>query len=81
MSFKQAHVNGNNSYSKPFTYELNKYASVPWKQPSLSKSNVIFREAPGSFDDFIANKYKKCLYVNYQKQLYIKVKVTRRKYC
>ena len=31
--------------------------------------------------NFIANMYKKFLYLHYQKQLYIKVKVTRGKYC
>ena len=31
--------------------------------------------------DLIANNYKKCLYVHYQKQLFIKVKLTRGEYC
>ena len=31
--------------------------------------------------DLIANNYKKFLYVRYQKQLFIKVKLTRGEYC
>ena len=33
-------------------YELNKYSGVPWKQCSLSKSNIIFRETPSSVNWF-----------------------------
>ena len=31
-------------------YDLNKYSGVPWKQRSLSKSNIIFRETPTQDD-------------------------------
>ena len=27
-------------------YELSKYSGVPWKEHSLSKSNIIFRKTP-----------------------------------
>ena len=41
-SFKQTHTNENNSYNKPFTIRIQQiFSSVPWKQHSLSKSNIF----------------------------------------
>ena len=73
-------------------YKLNKYSGVPWKQQLikiklyLQRNSLLCcyhlkRRKRRMIVGFIASKYKKCLYVLYQKQLYIKVKVARRKYC
>ena len=49
ISFQQTHANGNNSYTANHSLkENNKYSVVRWKQHSLSKSNIIFRESPCS---------------------------------
>ena len=46
ISFKQTDAKGKTHAIDHSQYELNKYPGVPWKQPSISKSNVIFGEAP-----------------------------------
>lgn len=40
-----------------------------------------FKSSDETFNLFIANKYKKCLDVHYQKKLYTEVKLSRGEYC
>ena len=100
MWYKQAWYHSNNSMQVEIThtanhlrYELNNYSDVTWKQHSLLRSNIIFRETPGSLVitlkskkrrmivAFVATNYKKSLYVHYKKQLHIKFKLKRGKHC
>ena len=93
ISFKQAHANESNSYNKPFTIRTEQIFRCSLKTTQLIKiKHYLQRNSKLCCYhlkskkrrikvDFIANKYKKCLYVHYQKQLYVKVKLTRGKYC
>ena len=82
ISFKQTQANGNNSYNRPFTIRRTNIQvflenNVVYQNQTLSSEKLQRRMMVG----FIANKYKKCLYVHYQKQLPIKVKFTKGGYC
>ena len=93
ISFKQTHANENNSCNKQFTIQIEQIFRCCLKTTQLIniKHYLQRNSKPCCYHlkskerrmivGFIANKYKKCLHVNYQKQLYIKIKLTRGKHC
>ena len=89
---QKTHVNENNSYNKPFTIRIEQIFRCSLKTTYLIKikhylqknSKLCYhlkRKKRRAIVGFIACKYKKSLYAHYRKQLYIKVRLTRVKYC
>ena len=87
-------TNGNNSNNKSFIIRIEQIFRCSLKTTQLyMKINHYLqrnsklcryhlkRKKRRTIVGFTANKYKKCIYVHYQKQLYIKVTLTRGKYC
>ena len=80
ISFKQTHANENNLYNKPFTVQIEHIFKCSLKTKHFIKIKHYLQRISKTVG-FIAIKYKKCLFVHYQKQLTnIKFKLTKGKY-